>query len=75
LLTTSGELLFGSDLNTFFALDALTGQELWSINVGSIIFAAPMTFELDGRQFVTVAVGHNVLTFTLPIDASAATTR
>jgi alcohol dehydrogenase (cytochrome c) len=75
LVTTSGNLVFGSDLNTLFALDALSGEELWSINVGSIIFAAPMTFELDGRQFVTVAAGHNVLTFTLPTDASVATTQ
>ncbi len=65
LLSTSGGVVFGSQDQTFFALDANTGQELWHVNTGGRTVAAPVTFLYQGRQMVTIAAGHDILTFGL----------
>ena len=41
----------------FYAFDAKTGEELWSFQTSSGINAEPITWERDGRQYVTVASG------------------
>jgi alcohol dehydrogenase (cytochrome c) len=63
LLSTEGGLVFGSQDRSFFALDAETGHELWQVSTGGRIVAAPITFSIKGRQFVTIAAGHDILTF------------
>ncbi|HEY7650517.1 MAG TPA: PQQ-dependent dehydrogenase, methanol/ethanol family [Methylomirabilota bacterium] len=64
MLTTASGLLFHGDIRgTFKALDAKTGRTLWQFNTGSGISAAPMTFALDGKQYVAVVSGR---TFTIP---------
>ena len=65
LLSTKGGLLFGSAGQSFFALDAKTGRELWRLDTGGPIKAAPVTYFIDGKQFVTIAAGHDLLTFGL----------
>lgn len=65
LLSTNGGVVFGSTGSFFFALDASTGRELWRIDTGGTILAAPVTYSKDGKQFVTVAAGHDLLTFAL----------
>jgi alcohol dehydrogenase (cytochrome c) len=58
LLATAGDLIFAGDLDgDVFALDARTGQKLWSFNTGGRIVSAPVTFSVDGRQFVTFSSG------------------
>jgi alcohol dehydrogenase (cytochrome c) len=58
LLTTAGDLVFGGDLEgNAFALDAKTGEKLWSFNTGGRIVAAPVSFSVAGRQFVTISSG------------------
>ena len=58
LLTTAGDLVFGGDLEgNAFALDAKTGEKLWSFNTGARIVAAPVSFSVGGRQFVTISSG------------------
>ena len=47
------------------ALDARTGAELWSVVVGGGP-ATPVTYEVDGRQYVTMLAGTRVSTFALP---------
>lgn len=64
-LSTKGGVVFGSAGQSFFALDAKTGRELWSLDTGGPIMAAPVTYLIDGKQFVTVAAGHDLLTFSL----------
>ncbi len=63
VLTTAGDIVFGGDYTSLYALDAATGEELWRTNVGGYINAAPMTYEIDGRQQITVAAGRAILTF------------
>jgi len=65
LLSTGGGLVFGSQDENFFALDAKTGHEMWHVVTGGRVTAAPITFLCVGKQFVTVAAGHDILTFGL----------
>jgi quinohemoprotein ethanol dehydrogenase len=59
-MVTAGGLVFrgGSDGN-FLALDARTGDELWSFQTGFGADAPPMTYEVDGEQYVAIATGGN----------------
>ena len=58
MLATASDLLFsgGAD-GVFKAQDAQTGAELWSIETPTGIMAAPMSYELDGEQYIAVAAG------------------
>jgi alcohol dehydrogenase (cytochrome c) len=64
MLSTAGGLVFHGDIKGWFkALDAKTGKTLWQFNAGSGISAAPITYELDGKQYVAVVSGR---TFAIP---------
>ena len=66
LLATAGDLIFGGTVDGYFyALDAVTGQELWNLSVGGRVHAAPITYAVDGQQYVTIAAGNVVYTFGL----------
>lgn len=66
VLSTAGNLVFCADpQNNFVALNATTGQALWSANLGSGISNAPISYELDGRQFVIVAANDTLYGFAL----------
>lgn len=57
-MTTAGNLVFFGDITgKFHALDAKSGKELWTMNVGSGVGAGPMTYAVDGKQYVAVLVG------------------
>ena len=57
-LSTAGGLVFHGDVHGWFkALDAKTGKTLWKFQTGSGISAAPMTYVLDGKQYVAVVSG------------------
>jgi PQQ-dependent dehydrogenase (methanol/ethanol family) len=67
VLSTSGGLLFfGESSGGFAAVDAATGKYLWHFETNHAIKASPMTYEVDGKQFVAIASGGNVLSFALP---------
>ncbi len=60
-LTTGGDLVFQGDLHgDFRALDAKTGEELWKKNLGSGMGAGPITYKVNGKQYVAVVVGRTV---------------
>ena len=62
-LTTAGGLVFYGNLHGIFkALDAKSGQELWKMSLGSGIGAGPMSYAVDGKQYVAVVVGRTVST-------------
>jgi alcohol dehydrogenase (cytochrome c) len=69
LLATQGGLVFGGDANLFFALSARTGDLLWSVDTGGHIAAAPISYEVAGEQFVSIAAGRDLLRFALPSPA------
>ena len=66
ITTTAGGLVFtGSADGYFFALNAETGEELWNISLGRRVHSAPITFEAEGKQYVSIASGNVVYTFGL----------
>ena len=66
VLATAGDLVFSGGVDGYFyALDAVSGQELWHIQLGSRVHSAPMSFAVDGQQYITVAAGNVVYTFGL----------
>jgi PQQ-dependent dehydrogenase (methanol/ethanol family) len=67
VLSTEGGLLFyGETGGTFAAVDSKTGNRLWSFPTNAIWRASPMTYMVDGYQYVAITSGSNVLSFTLP---------
>ncbi len=58
LVTTGGGLVFGGDVNgRFRALDQETGEVLWEINLGSPVTGFPITYAVDGQQYVAASTG------------------
>ena len=58
LVTTGGGLVFGGDANgRFRAFDQETGEVLWEINIGSSVSGFPITYAVDGRQYVVASTG------------------
>jgi alcohol dehydrogenase (cytochrome c) len=63
LVSTAGGLLFGGDVaGRFRALDVATGDVLWETELGAQVTGHPVTFAVDGRQFVAVSTGRSNLT-------------
>ena len=66
MLTTASDLLFtGGREGYVLALDARNGKLLWKSSLGGQIVMAPITFQVDGRQYVSVISGHTLVTFGL----------
>ena len=66
-MTTAGGLLFfGDDAGSLEAADARTGNPLWHFNTGQDMSASPMAYAVGGKQYVAVAAGSDVFSFTLP---------
>lgn len=54
-LTTAGGLVFAGDYDRWFrAYDVETGEELWKTRLGTSVQGFPMTFEVDGVQYIAV---------------------
>jgi PQQ-dependent dehydrogenase (methanol/ethanol family) len=67
ILATAGGLLFyGDPSGDVIAADARTGKSLWHFPTNGENKASPMTYTVDGKQFVVLAVGPNLLSFALP---------
>ncbi len=57
-LVTEGNVVFsGAQTGELYAFNALTGEKLWEFRTGSGIIAPPITYQLDGKQYVAVASG------------------
>jgi PQQ-dependent dehydrogenase (methanol/ethanol family) len=67
VLATAGSLLFYGDPNgDFVALDQRDGKPLWHFPTGGENKASPMTYLVNGKQFIAVAIGSNIICFGLP---------
>ncbi len=67
MLTTASNLLFtGGREGHFHAFDADSGELLWKASLGGQIVMAPVTFMVDGKQYVSVISGNALVTFGLP---------
>jgi alcohol dehydrogenase (cytochrome c) len=65
-LTAAGGLVFfGDDAGSLEAVEAATGRALWHFNTGQRMHASPMTYAVDGVQFISIAAGSNLFTFSL----------
>ena len=61
-LATAGGLIFLALLDgTIAAFDETTLEELWKINVGAGFTAPPMTFGVDGKQYLAIASGSSAV--------------
>ena len=61
-MATAGGLVFGGDLNPIFtAYDEVNGEELWRIRLNDVSNSAPITYMVDGKQYLAVTVGHGIL--------------
>lgn len=66
LLTTAGKLLFAGDTtNHFIAYDPETGKVLWHAGLSAPVSNGPMTYELDGKQYIVVAASDTIYSFAL----------
>jgi alcohol dehydrogenase (cytochrome c) len=67
VLSTAGGLVFSGDADgNFMALDAASGKILWHFQCGASIYAAPMTYALNGKQYIAIAAGTALFAFGLP---------
>jgi len=67
VLSTAGGLVFTGDAEgNFIALEAVAGKPLWHFQMGGAVYAAPMAFAVDGKQYVAIAAGSAVYAFALP---------
>ncbi len=67
VLSTAGGLVFGgAGEGNVFALDAADGKPLWQFQTGGAIRTNPMSYEVDGRQFILTAGGSGFFAFALP---------
>jgi alcohol dehydrogenase (cytochrome c) len=67
VLSTAGDLVFGGGKEGYFvALDARSGAELWRMPVGGQVNSGPMSYAVNGKQYISVAAGSALFAFALP---------
>ena len=66
VLTTASDVLFsGGRVGYFYALDARTGALLWTFTVGGQVQSSPISYAVNGRQYVAVCAGSSLYAFAL----------
>jgi alcohol dehydrogenase (cytochrome c) len=65
LTTVTGLVFAGTADGYFYALNATTGEPLWRFQTGGAILGGPVTYLVDGKQYVAVAAGSGLFTFGL----------
>jgi len=68
LATAGGLVFYGETSGGFAAVDQKSGKTLWHFEAGATWKGSPMTYTVDGRQYVAIASGANVLSFALPVQ-------
>jgi alcohol dehydrogenase (cytochrome c) len=66
VLSTAGGVVFAGDSEgNFIALDAHTGKDRWHMQLGAAVYSSPITYVLDGRQYVLIPAGAALFAFAL----------
>ena len=66
-LTTAGDLVFfADDAGSLEGVEAKTGRALWHFNTGQTMRASPMSYAVDGVQYIAICAGSDVFSFALP---------
>jgi alcohol dehydrogenase (cytochrome c) len=67
VLSTAGGLVFsGTNEGNLFALDAETGRALCDFQTGGAVRSNPISFSVDGVQYIASAAGFSLFVFALP---------
>lgn len=67
VLSTAGGVLFaGEHKGQLTALDARKGSVLWNFNTGALITSSPISYGVNGQQYIAISSGPNVFAFSLP---------
>jgi len=64
--TAAGLVFYGENSGSFMAVDAANGKILWQFPTNQVWKASPMTYMFDNKQYVTIAVGTDIVSFGLP---------
>lgn len=65
LATAGGILFYGDPSGNFVAADERDGKTLWRMPLNATMKTSPMTYSVDGEQFIAFAVGSNIMAFAL----------
>ncbi|MEQ1947949.1 MAG: PQQ-dependent dehydrogenase, methanol/ethanol family [Bryobacteraceae bacterium] len=66
VLTTASDVLFsGGREGYFYALDARNGSLLWRANLGGGVASGPMSYSINGKQYVAVSAGNSLFVYSL----------
>jgi alcohol dehydrogenase (cytochrome c) len=71
LTTASGLTITGDSSGNVLALDTTNGKILWHSSTGGHVQSSPISYELDGRQYIVTSSGSVVFAWTLPMSASS----
>jgi len=72
VLATAGGLVFNGDAaRYFFALDIDTGKKVWEVRLGSMCSGYPVSYSVDGRQYIAVVAGYGRNSLAPEIDSVA----
>jgi alcohol dehydrogenase (cytochrome c) len=63
--TAGGVVFFGDDQGHLVAADARTGEHLWHFGMGEGLTASPITYAVDGKQYVAIASATAIFSFGL----------
>ncbi|HVY94246.1 MAG TPA: PQQ-dependent dehydrogenase, methanol/ethanol family [Bryobacteraceae bacterium] len=67
VLATAGNVVFAATTEGYLiALDAVNGKLLWKYNTGAPLAASPISYAVDGRQYVAISGTGGLFTFALP---------
>jgi alcohol dehydrogenase (cytochrome c) len=66
VLSTAGGIVFaGNSEGNFISFDAVSGRPLWHMQLGAAIYSSPITFAVDGKQYVVIPAGGALFAFAL----------
>jgi alcohol dehydrogenase (cytochrome c) len=67
VMATSGGLVFmATGDGNLIALDAAAGKAIWHFHAGDSIASAPISYAVDGKQYIAISAGNTLYSFALP---------